>query len=162
MEAGMANFHRPISIQEAADAMGLSKSGVVKAISSERLVAIPLSGRGMMLSWEQCHGKKFSEPEFRKLCQRYIAVPEACDIVHKTDAMVMRDLRSGKIKGFKLNGRAWAVEKASAEEEFRDYLANPRRRGQPRQIGKSRSPRVIRKKTLHAKQAKVRSRPGSK
>lgn len=154
-------YFRPISIEEAAKAMGMTKSGVVKAISSKRLVAIPLSGRGMMLSWEQCHGKKFSEPEFRKLCQRYIAVPDACDIVHKTDAMVMRDLRSGRIKGFKLNGRAWAVERRSAEEEFRDYLANPGRRGQPRQIGKSRSPRVIRKKTLHAKKAKVRSRPGS-
>jgi hypothetical protein len=162
MEAGMANFHRPISIIEAAEAMGLTKSGVVKAISTQRLVAIPLSGRGIMLSWEQCHGKKFSEPEFRKLCQRYIAVPDACDIVCKTDASVMRDLRSGRIKGFRLNGRAWAVEKASAEEEFRDYLANPGRRGQPRQIGTSRSPRVIRKKTLHAKKAKVRSRPGSK
>lgn len=158
----MANFHRPISIEEAAKATGLTKSGVVKAISTKRLVAIPLSGRGMMLSWEQCHGKKFSESEFRKLCQRYIAVPEACDIVHKTDAMVMRDLRSGRIKGFKLNGRAWAVERRSAEEEWQDYLANPKRRGQPRQIGISRSPRVIRKKALRAKKAAVRSRPGSK
>jgi hypothetical protein len=155
-------YFRPISIEEAAKAMGMTKSGVVKAISSKRLVAVPLSGRGMMLSWEQCHGKKFSEPEFRKLCQRYIAVPDACDIVRKTDAMVMRDLRSGRIKGFKLNGRAWAVERRSAEEEWKDYLANPNRVGQPRQTGISRSPRVIRKKSLHAKKAKVRSRRGGK
>lgn len=158
----MASFHRPISIIEAAEAMGLTKSGIVKAINTKRLVAVPLSGRGLMLSYEQCHGRKFSEPDFRKLCQRYIAVPEACDIVHKTDAMVMRDLRSGRIKGFKLNGRAWAVERRSAEEEFRDYLANPNRRGQPRQIGVSRSPRVIRKKALRAKKTTLRSRPGSK
>lgn len=155
-------YFRPISIEEAAKAMGLSKSGVVKAISSKRLVAVPLSGRGMMLCLEQCKGQSFDAAAFRKLCKRWICVPEACDIVCKTDASVMRDLRSGRIKGFKLNGRAWAVEKASAEEEFRDYLANPSRRGQPRQIGTSRSPRVIRKKTLHAKKAKVRSRPGSK
>jgi hypothetical protein len=115
-----------------------------------------------MLCLEQCKGQSFDAAEFRKLCKKWICVPEACDIVCKTDASVMRDLRSGKIKGFRLNGRAWAVEKASAEEEFRDYLANPGRRGQPRQIGTSRSPRVIRKKTLHAKKAKVRSRPGSK
>jgi hypothetical protein len=155
-------YFRPISIEEAAKAMGLTKSGVVKAISSKRLVAVPLSGRGLMLCLEQCKGQSFDAAAFRKLCKKWICVPEACDIVCKTDASVMRDLRSGKIKGFRLNGRAWAVEKASAEEEFRDYLANPGRRGQPRQIGTSRSPRVIRKKTLHAKKAKVRSRPGSK
>lgn len=155
------SHHRPISIDEAAKAMGLSKSGIVKAITSKRLVAIPISGRGLMLSWEQCHGKKFSEAEFRKLCQKFISVPEACDIVHKTDAMVMRDLRSGRIKGFRLNGRAWAVDKRSAEEEWKEYLANPTRRGQPRQIGLSRSPRVLRKKKpLRGKKTTVRSRPG--
>ena len=159
----MANFHRPISIQEAADAMGLSKSGITKAISSKRLIAVPLSGRGMMLSYEQCHGKKFSEDDFRKLCSKFVSVPEACDIVHKTDARVIRDLRAGIIAGFLLNGRAWAVDKRSAEQEFADYMANPNRVGQPRQIGTSRSPRVIRKKKpLHAKKATVRSRPGGK
>lgn len=156
-------FFRPISIEEAAKATGLTKSGVVKAIASKRLVAVPLSERGLMLSLEQCKGKPFSEAEFRKLCQKYIAVPDACDIVHKTDAMVMRDLRSGKIAGFKLNGRAWAVEKRSAEQEWKDFLANPKGRGQPRQIGISRSPRVIRKKNgLRAKKASVRSRPSGK
>jgi hypothetical protein len=156
-------FHRPISIEEAAKATGLTKSGVVKAISSKRLVAIPLSGKGLMLCWEQCSGKKFSESDFRKLCGKFCCVPEACDIVHKTDASVMRDLRSGRINGFKLNGRAWAVDRRSAEEEWREYLASPARRGQPRQIGVSRSPRIIRRKTsLRGKKASVRSRPGSK
>lgn len=156
-------FFRPISIEEAAKTTGLTKSGVVKAIASKRLVAIPLSGRGMMLCLEQCKGKSFDEAEFRKLCRRYVSVPEACDIVHKTDAMVMRDLRSGKIKGFKLNGRAWAVEKRSAEQEWKDYVSNPPGRGQPRQIGLSRSPRVLRKKNpLRGKKATLRSRPGSK
>jgi hypothetical protein len=162
MEGQMANFHRPISIIEAAAAMGLSKSGITKAISSKRLLAIPLSGKGMMLSYEQCHGKKFSEEDFRKLCSKFVSVPEACDIVHKTDARVIRDLKAGIIAGFLLNGRAWAVDKRSAEQEFADYLANPDRVGQPRQIGTSRSPRVIRKKALHAKKSKVRSRPGGK
>lgn len=156
-------FFRPISIEEAAKATGLTKSGVVKAIASKRLVAVPLSERGLMLSLEQCKGKSFDEAEFRKLCKKFISVPEACDIVHKTDAMVMRDLRSGRIAGFKLNGRAWAVDKRSAEEEWQDYLASPRRRGQPRQIGLSRSPRVLRRKTpLRGRKATVRSRPGSK
>jgi hypothetical protein len=153
-------FHRPISIEEASKVMRITKSGVVKAISSKRLVAIHLSERGLMLCWEQCAGKKFSEADFRKLCGKYCSVPEACDIVHKTDAMVMRDLRSGKINGFKLNGRAWAVERRSAEQEWKDYVSNPPGRGQPRQIGVSRSPRVIRKKTsLRAKKATLRSRP---
>ena len=156
-------YFRPISIEEAAKATGLSKSGVVKAIASKRLVAVPLSGRGLMLCLEQCKGQSFDAAEFRKLCKKWICVPDACDIVCKTDAMVMRDLRSGKIKGFRLNGRAWAVEKASAEQEWKDYVSGPPRVGQPRQIGTSRSPRVIRKKNdLHAKKSTVRSRPGGK
>lgn len=158
----MANFHRPISILEAAELTGLTKSGIVKAISSKRLLAIPLSGRGQMLCREQVAGKKFDEPAFRKLCQRYVSVPDACEIMSKTDAMVIRDLRSGKVAGFLLNGRAWAVDRRSAEQEFAEYLASPQRRGQPRQVGTSRSPRVIRKKSLTAKKASVRSRPGRK
>lgn len=158
----MANFHRPISILEAAELTGLTKSGIVKAISSKRLLAIPLSGRGQMLCHEQVVGKRFDEPAFRKLCQRYVSVPDACEIMSKTDAMVIRDLRSGKVAGFLLNGRAWAVDKRSAEQEFKEYLASPQRRGQPRQVGTSRSPRVIRKKSLTAKRAAVRSRPGRK
>jgi hypothetical protein len=126
-------------------------------------VAVPLSGRGLMLCLEQCKGQSFDAAEFRKLCKKWICVPEACDIVHKTDARVIRDLRAGIIAGFLLNGRAWAVDKRSAEKEFADYMANPERVGQPRQIGISRSPRVIRKKKpLHAKKTTVRSRPGSK
>jgi len=156
-------YFRPISILEASKVTGLTKSGIVKAIASKRLAAVALSGRGLMLSYEQVAGKKnFSEPEFRKFCKRWISVPEACDVVCKTDAMVMRDLRTGTIAGFKLNGRAWAVDKRSAEDEFKEYLANPQRRGQPRQIGTSRSPRVIRKKSLTAKKSSVRSRPSGK
>ena len=158
----MASFHRPISILEAAELTGLTKSGVVKAITSKRLLAIPLSSRGLMLCHDQVVGKKLDEAAFRKLCKRYVSVPDACEIVCKTDAMVMRDLRSGKIAGFRLNGKAWAVDKRSAEQEFAEYLAAPQRRGQPRQVGTSRSPRVIRKKSLTAKRAAVRSRPARK
>lgn len=156
-------FFRPISIEEASRVTGLTKSGVVKAVASKRLVAVPLNGRGLMLSYEQCNGEKFSESEFRRLCGRYVSVPEACDIVCKTDAMVLRDLRSGKIKGFRLNGKAWAVDKRSAEQEIKAYLSGPQGRGQPRQFGVSRSPRLLRKKNaLRAKKTTVRSRPSGK
>ena len=153
-------FHRPVSISEAADLMGLTKSGIIKAIATKRLVAVALSGRGLMLSHEQCSGKKFDEAEFRKLCKKFVSVPEACDIVYKTDAMVMRDLRAGRIAGFRLNGKAWAVDKRSAEQEFADYLSQPQRRGQPRRVGDTRSPRHLRKKTLTKKTTSVRSRRG--
>lgn len=154
-------FHRPISILEASELTGLTKSGVIKAIASKRLVAIALSGRGLMLSHEQCEGKPFDEAAFRKLCKRFVSVPEACDIVFKTDAAVMRDLRAGRIAGFRLNGKAWAVDKRSAEQEFADYLSHPQRRGQPRRIGDTRSPRNIRKKSpLTKRPTSVRSRRG--
>jgi hypothetical protein len=116
-----------------------------------------------MLCREQVEGKKFSEPEFRKLCGRYVSVPEACEICHKTDAAIIRDLKSGVIDGFRLNKRAWAVLRSSAEKEFRDYLANSKGRvGRKRDLGGSRSPRSLRKKQpLQMKRARLQSQRGA-
>ena len=137
---------RPISMNEAAEILGITRAGVAKAVAAGRLVAVPINARGLALCRAQVEGRKFSEPEFRKTCAGYVSVPDACEIQHKTDASVIRDLVRGTVKGFKLNGRAWAVDRRSAEEEFRDYLANPNRVGQKRQIGTPRSPRVLRRK----------------
>lgn len=141
-----------ISVSEAARLRGMSREGIMKAIQTGRLTSHLLSGKGHMLSERQVTGKSFDEAEFRKLCKLYISVPEACNIVWKTDAAVMRDLRKGVIKGFKLNTKCWAVLRSSAEEEFREYLeSNKGRAGRKRSIGETRSPRDIRKKPLKRK-----------
>jgi len=138
---------RIVSINEAAKMRGQSKEAIVKAIRTGRLHAHQLSGKGYMLSERQVLGKSFDEPEFRKLCQQYVSVPDACNIVWKTDAAVMRDLRKGVIKGFKLNNKCWAVLRTSAEQEFQDYLeSNKGRVGRKREVGATRSPRDIRRK----------------
>jgi excisionase family DNA binding protein len=147
-------MERPISVDEAAELLGLSRSGVMEAIRTGRLVAILINGRALALCREQVLGKPFSEPEFRRLCGRYVSVPDACEIMRKTDAAVIRDLNRGRVDGFRLNGRAWAVDKRSAEREFAEYLRSDRGRGQPRRLSESRSPRVLRKpkrKTLAKK-----------
>jgi hypothetical protein len=133
---------RIVSINEAAKLRGQSKEGIVKAIHTGRLYSYQLSGKGHMLSARQVLGKTFDEVAFKKLCQQYVSVPEACNIVWKTDAAVMRDLRKGVIKGFKLNHKCWVVLRSSAEQEFRDYLeAHKGRVGRKRSIGEDRSPR---------------------
>jgi hypothetical protein len=133
---------RIVSINEAAKLRGQSKEGIVKAIHTGRLYSYQLSGKGHMLSARQVLGKTFDEVVFKKLCQQYVSVPEACNIVWKTDAAVMRDLRKGVIKGFKLNHKCWVVLRSSAEQEFRDYLeAHKGRVGRKRSIGEDRSPR---------------------
>lgn len=153
----------PVSVGEAASIRGLSEEAIIKAIRTGRLVAVQLNARGWMLCREQVEGRKFSEPEFRKLCGRYVSVPEACEICHKTDAAIIRDLKSGVIDGFKLNDKAWAVLKSSAEKEFRDYLANSKGRvGRKRDLGGSRSPRSLRKKQpLQMKRARLQSQRGA-
>lgn len=140
-------MHRPISVGEAAKLRKVTEEAIIKAIRTGRLVAVALSARGHMLCHEQVTGKPFSESAWRKMCSRYVSVPDACEITHKTDAAVIRDLRSGVIKGFALNARAWAVEKSSAEQEFRDYLSRSASLpGRKRDLGSARSPRVLRKK----------------
>lgn len=140
-------MHRPISVGEAAVIRGITQVGILKAIKTGRLIGVPLSGKGIMLCREQVEGKRFSESEFRRLCGRYISVPDACEICHKTDAAVQRDLRAGVIDGFRLNAKAWAVLRSSAEKEFRDYLERSSSiAGRKRDLGASRSPRVLRKR----------------
>lgn len=138
-----------ISVSEAARLRGMSREGVMKAIQTGRLASHLISGKGHLLSERQVLGKSFDESEFRKLCRLYISVPDACNICWKTDAAVMRDLRKGVIKGFKVNAKCWAVLRSSAEEEFREYLENHKARaGRKREVGSSRSPRDLRKKPL--------------
>lgn len=120
-------FHRPISVNEAAEVAGISVSATLKRIRTGQAVAVSLSGKGWLLCREQFEGKKFSESAFRKLCSKYVSVPEACGIVCKTDASVVRDLKSGKLEGFRLNQKAWAVLRSSAEKDIREYLSGVRR-----------------------------------
>lgn len=140
---------RIVSVGEAAEIRGVSEEAIIKAISTGRLESRKLSDKGLMLSFRQVSGKPFVKSEFQKMCDRYCSVPEACNICWKTDAAVMRDLRSGRISGFRLNPKCWAVLRSSAEQEFRDYLEeNAGRVGRKRSVGESRSPRDLRKKSL--------------
>lgn len=153
---------RIVSVAEAAELRGVVEESIIKAVRVGRLYARTLSAKGFMLSRNQVTGGKFSKPEFDALCDRYVCVPDACDIMHKTDAAVIRDLKSGVVKGFRLNRRAWAVLKASAEQEYREYLeTNSSRCGRKRAVGPSRSPRTLRKKPLKTASRSVQSQRGA-
>jgi hypothetical protein len=150
---------RPISVAEAATLKKQSQEAILKATRTGRLIHHQLSGKGLMLCREQVLGKDFDERAWRAECRRYVSVPDACDICRKTDAAVIRDLAAGRISGFKLNPKAWAVLRESAEQEFRDYLArSASTSGRKRDLISSRSPRSLRKKkSLTPKAAKVQS-----
>lgn len=139
-------MHRPISVVEAATIRGVTQAAILKAIRTGRLEAVLLSGMGHMLCREQVEGKKFSDAAFRKLCANYVSVPDACEICHVTDAAIVRWLKAGVLSGFRLNGKAWAVLKSSAEKEFESYLKRPPHiAGRKRDLGQAKSPRVLRK-----------------
>jgi hypothetical protein len=139
----------PISVQEAAERLGISGVAVMKRISRGTLLALPLSSKGHMVCQESVNGDPFSPAEFGRLCGRYISVPEACDIVCVTDGMVIRMLNDGRLKGFRLNYNAWAVDRRSAEENIRNYIRNGSGSGRPRDLGRRHAP---------AKRAKGRPR----
>lgn len=139
-------MHRPISVVEAAAIRGVTQAAILKAVRTGRLEAVLLSGMGHMLCREQVEGKKFSGAAFKKLCANYVSVPDACEICHVTDAVIVRWLGREILEGFRLNGKAWAVLRSSAEKEFKNYLARPSSvPGRKRDLGSSRSPRVLRK-----------------
>lgn len=131
---------RPISISEAAEILGISAVAVQKRIHRGTILAAPLSDKGIMVCHESVLGKKADPSEFAKLCSRYISVPEACDVVCVTDGMIGRMLADGRLRGFRLNPKAWAVERASCEANIKEYLASPPSYGRPRVVGQPRRP----------------------
>lgn len=141
-------YFRPISVNEAAKVGGITVSAVIKRIRTGHALAVGLSGKGWMLCREQFEGRAFSEAAFLRLCQRYVSVPDACGIVCKTDASVIRDLKSGKLDGFRLNAKAWAVLRSSAEQDIREYLSGKRSGlpGRRRNIGAEHHPSRLKEK----------------
>jgi hypothetical protein len=139
---------QPISVQDAAAILGISRVAVAKRIQRGTLLALPLSSKGWMVCQESVAGKPHSPEEFERVCSRYISVPEACDIVCVTDGMVIRMLGDGRLNGFRLNDNAWAVERRSAEKNIREYMRTESQGGRPRDLGKSHRPPKRRKKIV--------------
>ena len=135
-------MHRPISVNEAADIAGITPEGILKRITTGRLVAAKMSNKGILVCYESLMGEKFSESQWEKEVKKWISVPEACDVTCVTDGMVIRMLVDGRLSGFRLNPKAWAVSLASAEQNYREALEQRgSKRGQPRQFGASRRPK---------------------
>jgi hypothetical protein len=132
---------QPISVAEAAKILNMSQVGVLKRISKGQILAVPLSGKGLLVCRESVEGQDCNLEEFQKACRRWISVPEACDIVCVTDAMIGRMLADGRLKGFRLNDKAWAVDRKSCEQNIREYLANPPTYGRPRRVGEQCAPK---------------------
>jgi excisionase family DNA binding protein len=51
----------------------------------------------------------------------WISVPVAAELLGCTDVWVIRLIHDGKLEGFRLNGRAWAVKRASVLANVKEY-----------------------------------------
>lgn len=140
-------MNRPISVQEAATILGISEVAVLKRIGQGSLVAKKLSGKAYLISRESVQGRRVDAEAFLASCRKWVSVPEACEIVCVTDGMIARMLADGRLNGFRLNERAWAVSRESCERNIAEYLANPNTGGRPRLIGASRAPKKRARKT---------------
>lgn len=125
---------RPISVKEAAKLLDVTEVSILKAIRTGRILAEPLSDKGWLVCHESVLGLPHSPSEFKRLCRGYVSVPEACEIVRVVDSMVCRMLADGRLNGFRLNSKAWAVDRKSAEQNLKDYIANPPTHGRPRRL----------------------------
>ena len=65
--------------------------------------------------------------------QDWISVPAAAEMLGCTDVWVLKLIKAGGLKGFRLSARAWAVSRTSVEKNLADYLKRPRTQaGRPR------------------------------
>lgn len=132
---------RPISVQEAAAALGISQVAVLKRVARGTLLAKQLSGKGYLICRESIDGQKVDPSAFAKACDQWVSVPQACEIVCVTDGMIGRMLADGRLSGFRLNAKAWAVSRSSCERNIREYLSSPQGGGRPRNLTGSRAPK---------------------
>jgi excisionase family DNA binding protein len=69
----------------------------------------------------------------------YISVQQAAKLMGCTEIWVLRRLGDGTLPGFKLNGRAWAVDRKACEKDIAEYrskmVTNRRGVGRPRISG---------------------------
>ena len=52
----------------------------------------------------------------------WISVPVAAQMLGCTDVWCIKMIQSGTLEGFRLNGRAWAVNRKSVAKNLREYL----------------------------------------
>jgi hypothetical protein len=68
-----------------------------------------------------------------------ISVQEAARIMGTSEIWVLRQLNAGKLPGFKLNAKAWAVDRAACEKDIAEYrsrvASGNRGKGRPRVAG---------------------------
>lgn len=136
---------RPISVQEAASLLGISEVAVLKRIAKGTVVARQLSGKGLLVCRESVDGIAVDPEEFKSLCSQWVSVPQACEIVCVTDGMIGRMLMDGRLEGFRLNAKAWAVSKASCQKNIAEYLSSTSRHGRPRDLTGRHSPKKRKK-----------------
>lgn len=51
----------------------------------------------------------------------WMSVPDAAEMLGCSDVWIIKLLNAGQLDGFKLNARAWAVKRKSAEKNLREY-----------------------------------------
>ena len=63
----------------------------------------------------------------------WISVPVAAEMLGCTDVWVLKLIKTGELKGFRLSARAWAVSRTAVEKNLSAYLKKPRgQAGRPR------------------------------
>ena len=52
----------------------------------------------------------------------WVSVPVAAELLGCTDVWIIKMIHAGTLEGFRLNGRAWAVKRASVQRNLEEYL----------------------------------------
>lgn len=69
--------------------------------------------------------------------QTHCSVPKAAELLGCSKTWVLKLLRNGKIKGFKINEKAWCVEIKGLKDNVKKYLKRVRDGGKGRPRSKT-------------------------
>lgn len=111
-----------ISVPEAARIAEVTTSAILQRIANGKLLARDFSGKAKIVSRNSLLGAKVDPKEFDKAVEKLMNVPEACELLGVTESYVYRLIERGHLEGFRLNAKAWAVVRKSAERNAREYV----------------------------------------
>lgn len=123
-----------VSVPRAAELAGVTPATILNRITRGEIVATRFSGKAIVVSARSVCGHVVDRDQFLRVVDSLATVEQACRLLGVSEAYVPKLVSRGRLHGFKLNGKVWAIHRDSVEQSARQYDPT-HHRGQRRQPG---------------------------
>jgi hypothetical protein len=125
-----------VGVRDAAAIAGVTTSGLKNRIARGMVVGVRFNERAFVVSALSAGGCQIDRVAFDQSISKLATVEEACRQLGVCEARVPRLVRQGRLDGFLVNPRTWAITRESIDRNASEYdpssaKGTPRRPGLP-------------------------------